>query len=79
MDFFQARVMLKDKLGRSWGKCIARGWTFILLDRLRDYVVPTSPFANRSTYPDNYGPSSGEVNGQFYHFHGHSLDDNQSG
>ena len=49
------------------------------LDRLRDYVAPTSPFANRSTFSDHYGPSSGEANDQLYLFQGHSRDDSQVG
>ena len=79
MDIFQARAMFNKKLSRSWGHHIARGWAFVLLDRLRDYVVPTSPFANRSTYSDHYGSSSVEANGQFCHFHGHGRDNNQGG
>ena len=40
MDFFQARAMFKNKLNRSWGQHIARGWASMLLNRLRDYVIP---------------------------------------
>ena len=40
------------------------------LDRLRDYVILTSPYTARPAYSDHYGPDSGEVIDQFNHFHG---------
>ena len=65
MDFSQARAMFKNKLNRSWGQHIARGWASLLLDRLRDYFIPsTSSGTARSAYSDHYGPDSGEVNDQ---------------
>ena len=80
MDFFQARAMFKNKLNRSWGQHIARGWASLLLDRLRDYVIPsTSSSTARSAYSDHYGPDSGEVNDQFNHFHGLTREVNQGG
>jgi len=69
MDFFQARAMFKNKINRSWGQHIARGWASMLLDRLRDYVILTSPYTARPAYSDHYGPDSGEVIDQFNHFH----------
>ena len=78
MDFIQARAVLKNKLNRSWGQHIARGWDSMLLDRLRDYVAPgTSPCAACPAYSDHYGPSSGEVIGQFNHFYGLARESNQ--
>ena len=53
MDFFQARAMFKNKLNRSWGQHIARGWASMLLNRLRDYVIPsTSPCTAHPAYSD---------------------------
>ena len=80
MDFFQARAMFKNKLNRSWGQHIARGWASMLLSRLRDYVIPsTSPCTARPAYSDHYGPNSGEVNDQFNYFHGLARGVNQGG
>jgi len=67
MDFFHARAMFRNKFSRSWGQRIARGWASMLLDRLRDYVIPASNV--RPTYSDYYGPNSNETNDQFNYFH----------
>ena len=67
MDFFHARAMFRNKFSRSWGQRIARGWTSVLLDRLRDYVTPASNV--RPAYSDYYGPNSNETNDQFNYFH----------
>ena len=67
MEFFHARAMFRNKLSRSWGQRIARGWASMLLDRLRDYVIPASNV--RPTYSDYYGPNSNETNDQFNYFH----------
>ena len=67
MEFFHARAMFRNKLSRSWGQRIARGWASMLLDRLRDYVIPASNV--RHTYSDYYGPYSNEANDQFNYFH----------
>ena len=79
VDFFQARAMFKNKINRSWGQHIARGWASMLLDRLRDYVVHASPCTARPAYSDHFGPDSGAVIDQFNHFHGlargYDLDD----
>ena len=80
MDFFQARAMFKNKLNRSWGQHIARGWASMLLNRLRDYVIPsTSPCTAHPAYSDHYGPNSGEVNDQFNYFHGPARGISQGG
>ena len=47
MDFFHARAMFRNKFSRFWGQRIARGWASMLLDRLRDYVIPASKFVLR--------------------------------
>ena len=80
MDFFQARAMFKKKLNRSWGQHIARGWASMLLNRLRDYVIPSTPSCTaRPAYSDHYGPNSGVVNDQFNYFHGLARGVNQGG
>jgi len=80
MGFFQARSIFKSKLNRTWGQHIARGWASMLLDRLRDYVIPrTSPCTACIAYSDHYGPNSGEVIGQFNHFHGVVRESNPGG
>ena len=38
----------------------------MLLDRLRDYVIPASNV--RPTYSDYFGPNSGETNDQFNYY-----------
>ena len=48
----------------------------MLLDRLRDYVILTSPDTARPAYSDHYGPDYGEVADQFNHFHGLARGDN---
>ena len=78
MNFFQAREMLKNKLSRSWGQHIARGWASMLLGRLRDYVIlGTSPCASCPAYSDHYGPNSGKVTNQFNNFHGLACESNR--
>ena len=67
MDFYHARAMFRNKFSRSLGKRIARGWASLLLDRLRDYVIPA--FNIRPAYSDYCGPNSGETNDQFSYFH----------
>ena len=67
MDFYHALAMFRNKFSRSWGQLIARGWASLLLDRLRDYVIPASNI--RPAYSDYYGPNSGETNDQFNYFH----------
>ena len=63
--------MCKNKLNRSWGQNIARGWASMLLDRLRDYVIlGTSPYTAFPAYSDHCGPDSGENIDQLKHFHG---------
>jgi len=72
--------MFKKKLNRSWGQHIARGWASVLLGRLRDYVIPsTPPRTARPAYSDHYGPNSGEVNDQFNYFQGLARGFNQGG
>ena len=54
--------MSKNKLSRSWGQHVVRGWASMLLDRLRDYVIPgTSPCTAFPAYSDHYGPSSANL------------------
>ena len=79
MDFSEACAMFKNKLNRSWGQHIARGWATMLLDRLRDYVVNSSSALQRPVYADHFGPDSGVVCDQFHHFHGSSRDEDLGG
>ena len=79
MDIFQARIMLKDKLNRSWRQHIARGWASMLVDRLRDCIFATSPCAARLAHSDHYSPNSGEANDQSKHFRGFARGDNKGG
>ena len=72
--------MFKNKLNRPWGQHIARGWASVLLDRPRDYVIPsTPPCTAHLAYSDHYGPNSGEVNDQFNYFQGLARGVSQGG
>jgi hypothetical protein len=58
----QARGLFRHQLNRKWGHAIARGWSRLILDRLRDYTGPKGD--NSSSR--NYGV--GEANEQYAYF-----------
>jgi hypothetical protein len=58
----QARGLFRHQLNRRWGHAIARGWSRLILDRLRDYTGPKDD-SSRSRH---HGVS--EANEQFAYF-----------
>ena len=53
-------------INRKWGHVIARGWSQLILDRLRDLVVPQGP---GDTPNSRYSANSGNNNPyEAYHF-----------
>jgi len=61
------------RYARKWGHVIARGWATLLLDRLRDFVVPPSSVGgNSSSLDDSQGVDELATSDRYHHFHGHS-------
>ena len=58
---------------RKRGHAIARGWATLLLDRLRDFVVPPSSVGgNASSLNDSQSVDELATLDRYHHFHGHS-------
>ena len=58
----QARGLFRNQLNRRWGHAIARGWSRLILDRLRDYTGPKDD-SSRSRHHGN-----SEANEQYAYF-----------
>jgi hypothetical protein len=74
MDFYrctaaQGRQLFQHQINRKWGHSIARGWSRLILDRLRDYVGPQFQDNRRTrTSPSD---DTGNVNEAFHFFNSH--------